>query len=142
MTSINFYRPSSTIDKLICFFSRGGYCHCNITVNGDTYEAAPFGKVRQFQLEPSISRIESFTIELTTEQELALISFLFCQLGKGYDYFSIFGFILYQNDRPKYGRWFCSELVFAALRKVGVPLLKRIEPFKVSPVILSTSPLI
>jgi hypothetical protein len=39
-------------------------------------------------------------------------------------------------------RWFCSELVFAALAHAGVHLFARIEPWAVSPGLLAISPLL
>jgi hypothetical protein len=141
MTTINFYKSTGIIDYFIKLFSRGKYCHCNITINGITYEAIPFNKVRKFSLVVT-DEIDSFSINLTPVQEQNLIKFYEKQLGKGYDYFSVIGFILYSNNRRKSGKWFCSELVASGLFKVGCNVLKRVPAFKLSPVILSYSPLI
>ena len=138
---INFYKPSSILGKLVCFFQRGKYSHCNITVDDLTYEIRPFNKVKKFQLEPS-KIIDSFDIKLSKRQKIQLVDFLDKQIGKSYDYLSIIGFIIYKNDRSKSNIWFCSELIVSALLKVNFEILKRVEPFKVGPVILSYSPLI
>jgi len=47
-----------------------------------------------------------------------------------------------QASRASRGKWFCSELAFAAARKGGVHLLKNVEPWEVSPGGLSRSPLL
>ena len=157
MTTINFYKSSSTLDDIICFLSRDQYCHVTLTVNGMSYGAAPFGtvqksrttllsSVRDFNLkisqEQTEGNVDNFHINLTREQEVELVAFLDAQLGKKYDYLSVIGFVLYTEDRSKSNRWFCSELVFAALRKVGVELLTRVPAWKVSPAMLSYSPII
>lgn len=65
----------------------------------------------------------------------------FCSLkiNMKYDYRSVFQFVT--RSRPAANdAWFCSELVFAALRYAGVDLLARIEPHEVSPGMLALSP--
>ena len=63
------------------------------------------------------------------------------QIGMGYDYRSVARFV----SRVAAGenrRWFCSELVFAALHHAGVDLLARIPAAEVAPGHLAWSPLI
>lgn len=68
-------------------------------------------------------------------------AFLSRQIGKPYDYGMVARFVTReQADRRESGKWFCSELVFAALREGGVSLLARIEPWAVSPQHLAISP--
>ena len=143
MVSINFYKASNITDKLICFISRGKYCHVNLTVNGVAYEAKAFSKVRKFVLNKRNNRIDSFKIDLTKYQELGLVEYLENQLGKHYDYIGLLGFIFYINFRANNSnKLFCSELVFEALKHVGVLLLDRVKGYKISPVILSYSPVL
>ena len=49
------------------------------------------------------------------------------------------GFVVYANakGRKKYGKWFCSELVFAAFKKAGINLMDRTDAWLLSPTILS-----
>lgn len=70
----------------------------------------------------------------------AILDFALAQVGKGYDYRGIFGFIA-RKDIARAGRWFCSELVSAAFAQAGASLL-RMEPNKVSPGDLATSRLL
>lgn len=65
----------------------------------------------------------------------------FCSLkiNMRYDYRSVFQFVT--RSRPAANdAWFCSELVFAALRHAGLDLLARIDPHEVSPGMLALSP--
>ena len=64
--------------------------------------------------------------------EAAVVAFLERTVGKGYDWLGLVRFAL-RIDRDKAGRWFCSELVHAALAAGGVTLLARVVPYQVSP---------
>ena len=141
---IAFYKGDNILDDLVIFFSRGGYSHCCVVLNdGSIIEAKPFTSVRWCKsmtekLECN-SKIDIFEVVTNSEQDKIIEDFLKKQLGKKYDYLSVIGFVLYDTNegRKKYGKWFCSELVFAAFQKAGIDLLKRIDAWKVSPTILS-----
>jgi len=62
-------------------------------------------------------------------------------VGSGYDYKAVMRFV---SRRPASDneRWFCSELVFAALQSAGISLLSRISAAAVSPGMLALSPLL
>lgn len=45
-----------------------------------------------------------------------------------------------QADRESAGKWFCSELVFAAFQAAGIDLLARTEAWEVSPGLLLRIP--
>ena len=63
------------------------------------------------------------------------------QIGKPYDYTMVVRFVTRQQEtRETSGKWFCSELVFAALQRAGLPLLERTDPWEVSPAMLARSP--
>lgn len=69
------------------------------------------------------------------------LAFARAQVGKGYDYLGVLRFVS-RGIRDDGQRWFCSELVFAALESVGVRLLHRIEARAVSPGLIAISPLL
>src|SRR5690606_21875536 len=80
-------------------------------------------------------------IPLGADEVLRLRGFLEKQTGKSYDYRMVFRFITrLQETRKSRGKWFCSELVFAALQQCGIDLLSRTEPWEVSPGLLARSP--
>ena len=55
---IALYKPTSIVDKIICFLSRGEYSHASIiTSEGVLYESKSFGGVRKHpSIEDSIKR--------------------------------------------------------------------------------------
>lgn len=147
--NIVFYRGSDIIDRTILFFSRGGYSHCGILLNdGTVIDAKPFSNVKR---RPDIydgaklgTEIHIYNIPSTSQQDRIIEDFLNKQIGKSYDYMLVLGFLLYTSElnRKKRNKWICSELVFAALRKANIKLLDRIEAWKISPTILSYSPIL
>lgn len=84
--------------------------------------------------------IDLFQVEVTPEEWLRVFGFARGQIGKGYDYLMVLRFVSRrQESRRSSGKWFCSELVFAAFQKAGIDLLARTEPWEVSPGMLSRS---
>ena len=140
---IAFYRGTDLIDKLILFVCRGGYSHVAIVLNNETIiEAYPFKGVRQRQnISDQMKKcvVDIYEVSTTPEQDSVIHDFLKQQLGKKYDWVAILGFVLHTSEegRKAYGRWICSELVFATFRKASIKLLERINAWKVSPTILS-----
>jgi hypothetical protein len=78
---------------------------------------------------------------MTATQWETALAFALSAVGRGYDWWSIIRFVS-RRRMPHNDRWFCSELVFAALSHAGVRLLERIAPWEVSPGLLSISPLL
>jgi uncharacterized protein YycO len=76
--------------------------------------------------------------ELSELQEQELWGFLEEQEGKPYDWGAILGFGLRRNKEDP-NKWFCSELAAAAYELVGVPLLERIDRYKIYPELLTYS---
>jgi len=142
---IALYLGSDFVDKTILFFSRGGYTHAAIILPDDTViEAYPFRGIRSRKSltdQMGDAKVEIYDVATTPEQDKIITDFLRKQIGKGYDYWNIFGFVFHttHEGRTSRGRWFCSELVFAAFQEAGINLLARVEAWKVSPTILSFS---
>jgi uncharacterized protein YycO len=141
---IAMYKGTGIGSELILYFSRGGYSHAAVILNdGSIIESKEFHGVRKRKnitdLLTKNYRIDIFDVSTTEEQDKTIEDFLVKQLGKGYDYWSVIGFVVYasKEGRRSYGRWFCSELVFAAFQKAGINLLDRVDAWKVSPTILS-----
>jgi uncharacterized protein YycO len=63
------------------------------------------------------------------------------QIGKPYGYRAILKFLTNTSGDNKEA-WICSEIALAAARAGGVNLLARVDAYKVSPVMLSWSPLL
>lgn len=145
---IALYKGTGWISNAIMWISRGGYSHVAMVLNDDSIIEAWAGGVRKRKNildQMDINTIvDVFEINTTPDQDIIIKDFLEKQIGKGYDYLAILGFILHTSHqgRIQYGRWICSELVFAAFQKIDINLLDRVECWKVSPTILSYSTLL
>ncbi len=139
---ILLYPGTGIFAALIRLQTRGRFAHAAVQVNAsEIIEAAPEHGVRRAPLD--LSRpFESFDVPSMTEDDwIVALAFLHEQIGRPYDIIGVLRFI---TRRPDTGRrsWFCSELVFAAVLAAGTRLLDRVEPWEVSPQVLSLSPLL
>ena len=79
----------------------------------------------------------------TTERWDDVFNFAEQQVGEKYDNFGVLRFLSRPNRRAgDNGRWFCSELVAEAFKSAGLPLLHRVPSARVSPGMLSYSPML
>lgn len=102
-------------------------------------------KVRQGRLSKAHSPITPFKIweiKGTEEQKAEIESYLKAQVGKPYDLMGLFGFPLRRKNIQDPDKFFCSELVFTALKQAGIELLQDTDPSEVSPRLLLRSPLL
>ena len=146
MIQFALHRGSGIVSRLIRWQQRGDWSHASVILrNGSVIESREFIGVRQL---PRLTAakgefIQVFNVECTDEQADAIEAFLTKQIGKRYDYPMVFGFVSRsaKEGRESGGKWYCSELAFAAFREADINLLARIEPWEVSPPHLSYSPL-
>lgn len=143
MIRIGLHRRRGLIAASIRFQCRGEYSHASLVLpSGDLIEAQYPDGVRRTHRYP-MEDVDVFTVPQSPEQACAIFDFATAQIGKPYDLAMVFRFVTRaQVDRKASGRWFCSELVYAAFRKAGLPLLGRTEPWEVDPVMLGRSPLL
>lgn len=83
--------------------------------------------------------VDLFRIKATKEQADIFEAFILSQVGKGYDFRSVFRFLT-RSEASKNDKWFCSELSFFGLQKAGINILERIPAAKVSPQLHGISP--
>ncbi len=139
------YRGRSLISKAIRWQTRSVYSHVALEdLNGTVYEAWHVGGVRklgslQHGHAPG-TKIDRFAI-IPVLDDMAVRSFLLEQLGKKYDYRSVFRFLT-RRECAADDRWFCSELVAYALNLGGVQLQSRIPSSKLSPRDVCMSPVL
>lgn len=143
---IALHKGKGFIGRCIQWQTRSVYSHASIVfdeLGGEVVESREFKGVRWLSaLEPG-EDADLYRVELTADQAQTIRAFLFAQLGKPYDYTMVLRFISRrQASRKESGKWFCSELVFAAFQKSGINLLSRVEPWAVSPGLLALSPLL
>lgn len=149
---IALHKGRGVISRLIGWQTRSAYTHASLIFDTvwvgkyEVIEAREFKGVitSQGPLAWLPTNVEVFRVEgLTREQESAARAFARAQIGKPYDYTMVARFVSRRQEaRKSSGKWFCSELVFAAVQKAGVNLLGKTEPWEVSPALLSKSPLL
>lgn len=151
---VRLHNPTSWYGRLVAFFTNSHYSHTSLLVGGWVYEAEFGAGVTRKLPNETAPADESFPIVLPAAQFYELQRFLVAQVGKKYDLKAVLRFLAIvrlvggddpstiQEARRQRGRWFCSELTFAALQHVGVNLLARIQPWQVSPGMLALSPLL
>lgn len=129
-----FSAPRSIGSRLIRWFTWSEWSHVDVVMGRQVYGAVFPRGVRWDSVAAQVQRStrhEYVDIQLTPEQEQAANAWLMDQGGKGYDWTAILGFLFRRNWQDE-GRWFCSELVAAALDHAGHPVIKR-ESWRVSP---------
>lgn len=139
---IRLYKnPTSVIGRLICYVTRGIYCHAAMIIDGVLYESREFKGVLKRQPEININ-YDDYYVEVNEKQISEMTAFAERQLKKSYDYVMVFRFLTKQKQsKASIGKWFCSELVFATFKKAGIKLLE-CQAWEVTPVHLSQSPII
>jgi len=140
--AILLFRGRGLISALIRWQTRGQYSHAALLMpDGRIVESWQGDGVRVKTL-ADWRGVERYTVpSMSAAQWDEALAFARAEVGKGYDYRAIVRFVSRRKMRAD-DRWFCSELVFAALAHAGVPLFARIEPWAVSPGLLAISPML
>jgi hypothetical protein len=112
------------------------WSHCMIIVRGRVFEATMQHGVREALLSQAMSGVVSFRDMIVPVQDVgAVIEFLSQQVGAKYDYLGALGIpLLYSTDWADTSRWWCSELVFAAIGAGGTWMLDPVARTRVRPV--------
>lgn len=130
------------ISALIRWQTRSDYSHAAIQLDdGSIIEAWQGAGVRKLPgLKRGIEGIDAFEITAPYDH-LAVLEFLDSVLvdNDGYDYWSVVRFVSRRRAKQN-KKWFCSELVFAAIQAAGLNLFQRTHPWEVSPGLLARSP--
>lgn len=134
---VALHKGTGFVSRAIQWQTRSPYSHASMVfgVNfTDVIEAREFAGVRRLDFLDQAENIDLFTVDVTEYESEIIRQFALAQVGKPYDYVSVLRFVSRrQASRESSGKWFCSELVFAAFRKAGINLLARVEPWAVSP---------
>lgn len=146
LPAILLYRGRGPVSRVIRWQTRSPYSHASILLpDGVTViESIQFKGVHLRSLfDPKFTDpFDAFSLAHATIGQWAQIeTFARAELGAGYDYRNIFRFVT-RTTSGHDTRWFCSELVFAAVASAGIKLLERIEPWAVSPGDLALSPIL
>jgi len=146
MIRIALYKGTSLISKIIQFQTRSKYSHAACLLDDNSIiEAWHVGGVRHVKtlLTDHTPRtpVDIYQITATHLQQEQFERFLFAQVGKKYDFRSVFRFLT-KYPAVKNDKWFCSELVMTALEAADIYPLLRVPVEDVSPAMLSYSPLL
>lgn len=121
-----FTNTKNTFSWLIRVFTRSEWNHVDILVDDDSILGAVTGytppwtfnggvkitSLRSRTLSPSTHHYMLLNIDLPDES--AALNFALDQVGKPYDWTSIFGMVFFRRRWQDPDKWFCSELVAAA----------------------------
>ena len=124
-----FVKHKSINALAIRFFTWSRYHHCGALFNGLVYEATAFGGVVATPLNEFYDRYKNadFVVNDIECDDAKALQFLKNQLGKKYDWLSVFG-IFFRAKVDDKNKWFCSELVGAASYIFRKDRLSRITP--------------
>jgi uncharacterized protein YycO len=133
----------SAISKLIEWETRSIYCHAALLLrDGSLVESIEPNGVRR--VNPYVPDPEEpaqfFTVPGMDDDKAE--TFALEQIGEPYAMINLVGFLTRSGVDEDRGKWFCSELVFAAVQAGGVSLLRNVPAFMVSPGMLGLSPLL
>jgi uncharacterized protein YycO len=138
--AVLLFKGRGLISTAIRWQSRSIYSHAALLMrDGRIVESWQGAGVRTKTL-TDWSDIDVFDVAMLTDLEWDLaIDYALDLVGRGYDYKAVLRFV---SRRPAADndRWFCSELVFAAIESAGLPLLARTSAAAVSPGMLALSP--
>jgi hypothetical protein len=140
LPTVLLFRGRGILSSLIRWQTRSAYSHAAIHLgDGAIIESWQGAGVRRTWLR-DWSNVTQFGVRgMTGAQWRRAIDFAEAEIGAGYDYLGVVRFVS-RRRLPLNERWFCSELVFAALEAAGVRLLERTEAAEVSPGMLALSP--
>lgn len=136
------YHGTGLIDTIIRWQTWGSVAHAAIwdPNSGLIYEAVLEGVIKRQANATDFVTSESYTVNDIVNWTKTL-AFLDAQLKKPYDLRGLFQFLARSGGDTR-SRWFCSDLVFEAIKQGGVELLARVPQNKVSPEQLRRSPLL
>jgi uncharacterized protein YycO len=144
--TICLHRGSTVMSRLIQWQTRSAYSHASMVLPDGLHIEAH--ETRGVQAFPRLTVapgevVDLFTVAVTKKQADKIAEFAREQLGKRYDWLMVLRFVTRRQEaRATTGKWFCSELVYAACQQAGVELLRNTEPWEVSPGLLARSPLL
>lgn len=151
---IAFYKGISPFSRLIRFATWSEYSHASWIDNNYAFEIEAWSKGvttgKPFTNHTPGTVVDLFDVPLPADLRAAAVRFLQSQLGKPYDWAGILGFATHRAQRnpaimtvaaaDAMTKWFCAELIFAALAFAQFHPLFRIPQYKVTPGLLSYSP--
>ena len=132
MIKVHFLKSHTVSGWLIRLFTFSQWNHVSIEIDGQVYEARGRTGVTQTGAKGYLNKwAKTDTVQINAPSQVSAVAFLNAQIGKRYDFG---GIIALPFRKPWHGRskWFCSELVAAALLSAGLPKM-RVDAYRVTP---------
>jgi hypothetical protein len=126
MTQVLFLNNKGIIvPKLIEWFTWSHFDHVEvISPDGlNSASALEFHGVIERPIDTVLAKAKNYTIVEFPADPVKTYSFVLSQLGKSYDYASVFGIAFHKNWNEK-NTWFCSDIIAAALASGGLQLFR------------------
>lgn len=120
------------VNGAIRFWTRGPYSHAELVFSdGVWFSTDPAALVVRLNPAGYDEGYDFVDVFVTEEQERVVRAWAISQVGKGYDWVGIFlsQFLPLGVQEPN--RWFCSEIVTAALQRIGI--FAGVKPSSVHP---------
>ena len=132
MIKIHFCKSNSVTGWLVRLFTFSQWNHVAIEVNGKVYEAKGQTGVTSSSAKDYLKHwAETATVQIAAPSPVSAVAFLDAQIGKRYDFGGIIA-LPFRKSWHGRSKWFCSELVAAALMAAGLPKM-RIESHRITP---------
>ena len=95
-----------TFHKVVCWWTRSKYSHCELVINGTAYSSSSRDKgVRKKEIDFSSGKWDLYPVEL---DEVFVLNFYERAKDDKYDYKGLLWFVIGYIPQ-KANRWFCSE---------------------------------
>lgn len=131
--TVHFCKSKGLGAQLLRLFLMSRWNHVAIQVGGVVYESVWGKGVIQHPAHASVHRWERVSsVDVDVADVAALLAFLNSQVGKPYDWRAILAFP-FRGSWQKRDAWFCSELVYEALRVGGGKLPDRLPANRITP---------
>lgn len=132
MIRVAFYKAKGNWqDWIIRKWTSGPYSHCELVIGDLWLSASPREKVVRYKAIKDTGEWDFVSPDLDVAQVKIIQDWAALELGCGYDWLGIFMTQLINFNRQDPHRWFCSELVTAALQQVG--MLTGVTPHQTDP---------
>lgn len=129
-----FYKASAGnwLDWMISKWTKGPYSHCELVIGDLWLSASPREQVVRYKSIQTDPKTWDFvSLELNVAQVKKIQDWAALELGCEYDWLGIFLTQVINWNRQDPHRWFCSELVTAALQQAG--MLPGVVPHQTDP---------
>lgn len=143
MIKLRFIEGTGPISRAIEFWTWSSWSHVDVMTPDGWLGARLIGgvQVRPWDYVTSYGKAEIWGISLDAETEARIMTYLYAQVGKPYDFGAIAG-MLVRRDWKNDSKWFCSELVIASFAACGVYLLNTSMMNRISPRDLYMTPML